>query len=49
MREASDVFYSVISFSFTKYFVDWYTVDVVFTLSYHIIIIIRMYLKVLNF
>ena len=28
------IFYSIITFSYTKYFVQSYTVDVVFTLSY---------------
>ena len=34
MHETSDFFYSIITFSYTKYFVHSYTVDVVFTLSY---------------
>ena len=34
MHETSDdFFYSIITFSYTKYFVHSYTVDVVFTLS----------------
>ena len=33
MHETSN-FYSIITFSYTKYFVHSYTVDVVFTLSY---------------
>ena len=32
MYETSDYFYSNITFSYTKYFVHSYTVDVVFTL-----------------
>ena len=36
MNETSDFFYSKITFSYTKYFVHSYTVDVVFTLSYEI-------------
>ena len=36
MHETSDFFYSIITFSYTKYFVHSYTVDVVFTLSYYI-------------
>ena len=35
MDETSDFFYSIITFSYTKYFVHSYTVDVVFTLSYY--------------
>ena len=35
MRETSDFFYFIITFSYTKYFVHSYTVDVVFTLSYN--------------
>ena len=36
LHETSDVsFYSIITFSYTKYFVHSYTVDVVFTLSYY--------------
>ena len=34
MHETSDFYYSIITFSYTKYFVDTYTADVVFTLSY---------------
>ena len=34
MYETSDFFYSIITFSYAKYFVQSYTVDVVFTLSY---------------
>ena len=35
MYEASDYFfYSIITFSYTKYFLHLFTVDVVFTLSY---------------
>ena len=34
MHETSDFVYSIIMFSFTKYFEHSYTVDVVFTLSY---------------
>ena len=34
MHETS-VFYSIITFSYAKYFVHSYTVDVVFTFSYH--------------
>ena len=34
MHETSD-FYSTINFSYTKYFVHSYTVDVVFILSYY--------------
>ena len=34
MHETSDFFYSIIAFSYSKYFVDSYTVYVVFTLSY---------------
>ena len=34
MHETSDIFYSIITFSYTKYFVHSYTVDVVFTVSY---------------
>ena len=34
MHETSDCFHSVIAFSYTKYFVHSYNVDVVFTLSY---------------
>ena len=35
MHETSDdLFYSIITFSYTKYFVHSLTVDVVFTLSY---------------
>ena len=34
MHETSEFFYSIITFSYTKYFVHSYTVDVVFTLSY---------------
>ena len=34
MHETSGFFYSIITFSYTKYFVHSYTVDVVFTLSY---------------
>ena len=30
------IFYFIITFSYTKYFVNSYTVDLVFTLSYHI-------------
>ena len=33
MHETSDLYYSTITFSYTKYFVHSYTVDVVFTLS----------------
>ena len=33
MHETSDFFYSIITFSYTKYFVHSYTVDVVFTLA----------------
>ena len=36
MHETSDFFYSIITFSYTKYLVHLYTVDVVFTLSYNI-------------
>ena len=32
MHETSDFFYFIITFSYTKYFVHSYTVDVVFTL-----------------
>ena len=31
------IFYSIITFSYTKYFIHSYTVDVVFTLSYYLI------------
>ena len=34
MHETNDCFYFIITFSYTKYFVHSYTVDVVFTLSY---------------
>ena len=34
MHETSDFFYSIITFSYTKYFEHSYTADVVFTLSY---------------
>ena len=34
MHESSDFFHSIITFSYTKYFVQSYSVDVVFTLSY---------------
>ena len=34
MHETSDFFYFIITFSYTKYFVHSYTVDVVLTLSY---------------
>ena len=34
MHEPSDFFYSIITFSYTKYFIHSYTVDAVFTLSY---------------
>ena len=34
MYETSGFFYSAITFSYTKYFVRSYTVDVVFTLSF---------------
>ena len=37
MYETSDFFYSVITFSNTKYLVHSYTVDVVFSLSYQTI------------
>ena len=37
MHEASDFFYSMITFSYTKYFVHSYTVDVAFTLSYAVL------------
>ena len=30
-------FYSIVTFSYTKYFVRSYTVDVIFTLSYYVI------------
>ena len=33
MHGTSDFFYPIINFSYTKYFVHSYTVDVVFTLS----------------
>ena len=36
MHETSDFFYSMITFSYTKYFVHSYTVEVVFTLSYYL-------------
>ena len=36
MHETSDFFTLIITFSYTKYFVHSYTVDVVFTLSYGI-------------
>ena len=35
MHETSDFFYSMLTFSYTKYFVHSYTTDVVFTLSYY--------------
>ena len=35
MHETSDFFYSILTFSYNKYFVHSYTVDVVFTLSYY--------------
>ena len=38
MHETSDFFYSIITFSYTKYFVHSYTVDVVFTFSYEAVI-----------
>ena len=34
MHETSDFFYSIITFSYTKCFVQLYTLDEVFTLSY---------------
>ena len=34
MHETSGFFYSLITFSYTKYFVHSYTVDVVFTLFF---------------
>ena len=34
LHETRDFFYSIITFSYTKYFVHSYTVDLVFTLSY---------------
>ena len=34
INETSDFFYSIITFSYTKYFLHSYTIDVVFTLSY---------------
>ena len=34
MHETSDFFYSILTFSYTKYFVHSYTVGVVFTVSY---------------
>ena len=37
MQETSDVFYYLIIFSYTKYFVHSYTVNVVFILSYFMI------------
>ena len=40
MRAASECFYSKITFSYTKYFVHSYTVDVVFTLSYYGMVIV---------
>ena len=33
-ENSDDFFYSIITFSYTKYFVHSFTVDVVFTLSY---------------
>ena len=33
------LFYSIITLSYTKYFVHSYTVDIVFTLSYEIYIV----------
>ena len=34
MHKTNDFFYSIMAFSYTKYFVCSYTVEVVFTLSY---------------
>ena len=37
MHETGDYFHSIITVSYTKYFVHSYTVDVVFTLSYMVV------------
>ena len=46
MHETSDCFYSIITFSYTKYFVQSYTVDVFLTLSNYAYLCLHTYICV---